>query len=337
MVQGVSEIGSNFQQIRNSYSVEVKQSAKNNIKHQNNSQKTSARDIWGTVAGAGVGLAVPSYTLYDSVRKLSGSDAKYIAELMQMLMPEADKLERTKDVAEKIIEETGLKSKGVKVNFIDGTEASLNHLREVIATDAPPKNAFGRRMGSNYFETFKHGANAAFFPDANEVVVNSKNLYTSVYHEIGHAMNKNGNFFTKALQKARVLTPFGVSIIAPIVLAVGLLHKVNKTKPQNEKGKVEKTLDFVSENAGKLTLASYAPMLAEEGLASIRGLKLASKHLPKDVIKKLGFNYMKAWGTYALLAGAVAGGVALGINVANKIKNKGPVAPISDKVTGWTV
>lgn len=318
MVNGVTGVGSNIRQMRKTHSVENPQQT---TKPKEASSKQNLKNTWGNLAGFGVGFAVPAYTLYDSISKMSPEKAKEMAGWMQQLMPEADTLENTKKVAEKIIEETGLKAKGVKINFIENTPESLNHLKEVISTEASSSHAFGRRMGSNYFETFKNGANAAFFPKANEIVVNSKNLYTTVYHEIGHSMNKNGNWATKLLQKSRAITPFGVSLVAPVVLAVGLLHKVDKTKPQEQKGKLEKTLDFVSENAGKLTFASYLPMLAEEGLASIRGLKQASKHLPKEIVGKLGANYLKAWGTYGALAAAVAGGVALGIKVADKIKN----------------
>lgn len=288
----------------------------------NNNKTNRKREAGAVLAGAAVGMATPAYVIYDSVSKMTPEKASTMAEAMKMLMPEVDTFARTKDVAGKILEETGLKAKGVKLNFVENTAESLNHLKEVIKTEASQSHAFGRRMGSNYFETFKAGANAAFFPKANEVVVNSKNLYSSVYHELGHAMNKNGNFFTKALQQARILTPFGASVLAPVFLAVGLFHKVDKTKPQEQKGKMERALDFVSNNAGKLTLATYVPMLAEEGLASVRGLKAAAKHLPKDVVKKLGANYAKAWGTYAMVAGAVSLGVAAGVKVADMIRNK---------------
>ena len=285
-----------------------------------NSEKLFDFNAGASLAGAGVGLAAPVYTLYDSFKKLTPDAAKETAKGFQMLMPEADTLERTKEVAAKILEESGLKAKGVKVNFIDQTKESLDRLREIIQKDINPTSAINRRLNSNFYETFRFGANAGYFSNANEVVVNSKNLYSTVYHELGHAMNRNGNWFTRGLQKSRNITPFGVSLLAPVFLAVGLFHKVDKTKPQEQKGKLEKTLDFISDNAGKLTLATYVPMLAEEGLASVRGLKAASKHLPKDVMKKLGGNYLKAWGTYALIAAAVSGGVALGVRVANNIK-----------------
>ena len=283
-------------------------------------KKQKSKEIKGDLAGAAIGLATPAYVLYDSFKKMTPEYAKDVASMFKAIMPEADTFENTKRVSAKILEETGLKAKGVKINFIDGTKESLDHLKTIISTEAKQTTAFGRRMGSNYFETFKAGANAAFFPKANEIVVNSKNLYTTVYHEMGHAMNKNGNWFTKGLQKARAITPFGVSIFAPVFLAVGLFHKVDKTKPQEQKGAIEKTLDFVSDNAGKLTLASYIPMLAEEGLASVRGLKQAAKHLPKSTVGKLAKNYTVAWSTYAGVAAMIAGGVALGIKVANHIK-----------------
>lgn len=185
----------------------------------------------------------------------------------------------------------------------------------------PSKKKLNQTVKENLFNTMKFGANACFIGENNTIIISSKNLYTSAYHELGHAMNKNTNFFTKALAKARVISPFGVSLAAPVLLATGLLHKVDKTKPSEQKDNVEKTLDFCSENAGKLTLASYLPMLSEEGLASIRGLKQAKKVLPKDAVNKLAKNYFKAWGTYASLAAFVSAGVGLGVMVANGVRN----------------
>jgi len=133
-------------------------------------------------------------------------------------------------------------------------------------------------------------------------------------------MNANGNFFTKALQKARILTPFGVSILAPAALVVGLLHNVDKTKPKEQKSFGEKTADFIKNHAGLLTAASYIPMVGEEGLASIRGIKQAKKFLPKESVSKLKGNYLKAWGTYAGLALLVSAGVTAGVWISDVIK-----------------
>ena len=108
----------------------------------------------------------------------------------------------------------------------------------------------------------------------------------------------------------------------PISIGVGLFHNVDKTKPNSEKGFKEKTADFIKNHAVALTLASYVPMLGEEALASVRGVRQASKVASKDVVKGLTKNYAKAWGTYALVAGLVSGAVALGIAISDKIKQK---------------
>ena len=297
-------------------------SMKVNSVNSNSNLKSKLACAGAISAGVVLGGGVPVYTLADTFSQ-SVSASKSAANFMRMFMPDVDTFENTAKNIKQIITDTGLDKKGVKFNAINSESAeSLQNLRNIIDKNEPSKKSFIQKLKNSYFNVFKEGANAGYFTSNKDVVVNQNNLYTSAYHEIGHAMNANGNFATKALQKARVLTPLGVSIVAPIALAVGLFHKVDNTKPKEEKGKVERTLDFISNNAGKLTLASYVPMLAEEGLASIRGLNQAKKFLSPDKFSKLAGNYAKAWGTYALTAGLIAGGVALGIAVCNGIKDK---------------
>ena len=299
--------------------VEVSTVGQNNIPQ----QPSKSRKVVGNLTGAAIGLSGVGILLNDALAVKPESKVRDLAIMMENIMPEIDSFENVKTMTEDVLETTGLKAKGVKLNFIDGSEESLNNLREIISKDISSDNWFGKRLSKNYYTTFKEGANAAFFPKSNDIVVNTKRLYGTVIHETGHAMNKNGNLFTKALQKSRILTPLGVSVIAPIALGIGLFHKVDKTKPNSEKSKKEKTLDFISNNAGKLTLASYLPMVTEEGLASYRGLKAYKSKLSGEQFSHYAKNFTKAWGTYAASAALVTGTVALGIWVANKIKNHG--------------
>ena len=101
-----------------------------------------------------------------------------------------------------------------------------------------------------------------------------------------------------------------------------LLHKTDSTKPKEEKSIFERSLDFVSNHATALTAISYAPVLAEEGLASVRGINLARKYLEPEKVTKLACNYAKAWATYAGVAAVVSGGVAVGIKLANYLKRE---------------
>lgn len=281
---------------------------------------------WGAkMLGLSAGLAIPSTLVFQDISKLTPEMAEAMANLSKKIMPDNDSFENTKDVAYKILKDTGLKKKGVKINFVsEYIIDSLAHIKRVLEKEASPKNFLDARMLENCYETFKKGANAAFCPKANEIIVNADNLYTTVYHEIGHAMNKNGNIFTKGLQNMRFLSPLGVSILAPITLCIGLFHKPD-SKQNNQKSNTDKALDFVSNNAGKITMASYVPMLAEEGLASIRGINQAKKYLSKDIIRGLKTNYLIAFGTYAFTALLTSLGVALGVKIANKQKDKSTV------------
>lgn len=279
-------------------------------------------NVGSGLTGAAIGLAMPAMTLKDSFTLHSPLEIDASREFLQKLMPEVDTFENTAKNVQSILKETGLAEKGVKFNAIDKSTAGKTRLKEIIDTNIKSKNPLMKKLKKVYTQMFGEGANAAYFTGTKDVVVHKESLFSSAYHELGHAMNANGGFASRMLQKSRSITPFGVSLVAPVVLAVGLLHKVDKNKPQEQKDNIEKSLDFVSNNAGKLTLASYAPMLAEEGLASIRGVKMAKKYLNPEQLGKLKGNYLKAWGTYAGVAGLVAGGVTLGILVANAIKEK---------------
>ena len=301
--------------------VEVSTVAQSNVQQ---SQPSKSRKAVGNLTGAAIGLSGVGYLLYDALHLVPEQEASELAIGMKNFMPEIDSFENVKATAEKVLESTGLKDKGVKLNFIDGSEESLNNLREIISKNCSSKSWIDRRVSKNMYTIFKEGANAAFLPKSNDIVVSAKNIYGSVIHETGHALNKNGNLLTKTLCQSRLLlTPLGISVVAPIALGIGLFHKVDKTKPNSEKSKKEKTLDFISNNAGKLTLASYLPMLTEEGLASCRGLKAYKPKLSEGQLLHYAKNFTKAWSSYAIAAALVSGSVALGIWAANKIKNSG--------------
>ena len=163
-----------------------------------------------------------------------------------------------------------------------------------------------------------------------QTILNNEGLTdkgVKIFVEIGHAKHFNSkNPLMKLLVKSRNITPMGISIVAPIALGVAMFHKVDKTKPQNDKSKTEKTLDFVSNHAGKITLASYIPIILEEGLASVDGIKMAKKYLKPEQISKLKGNYFKAFQTYAGAGLLVAGAIGLANIIRKGGKNKKPLA-----------
>lgn len=287
-----------------------------------NSNENKQSRIIPTIAGCAVGTVIPLSQIKDIFTPVSIRDAKNTAKYMQEFMPDVDTFKNTQANIEKILTNTGLKEKGVKVFIHDGSKECDNQFCDMLNKLDPSKKRLNEISKNNLFNNMKYGANACYIDNNKTVIINNKNLFTSVYHELGHAMNANTNIFSKALSKARnYITPMGISILAPITLAIGLAHKVDRNKPIEKKDKVEKTLDFVADNAGTITLVSYTPLLAEEGLASIRGLNQAKKVLPKDKVSKLAKNYLKAWGTYAKVAAVTSALVGLGVMISNATKN----------------
>ena len=171
---------------------------------------------------------------------------------------------------------------------------------------------------------FKTGSNACYLPNANKIITPDKTLQTSIFHEMGHALNNNGGIIMKTLQKAR---PVAMALPGIILLASIL----NKRKVNDEQlptdSKFQRLKDGIKRNAGKLTALAMLPVVAEEGIASLRGGKIAKGlfkdgKLTKEILNKVRLTNLGGFATYALsLIGAVAT-VKLAIKVKDNIQAK---------------
>ena len=184
-----------------------------------------------------------------------------------------------------------------------------------------------KQMANGQMRQIKTGMNACFLPKANKVIIPDKHLQTSVFHEMGHALNANGNVMLKALQKYRPLA----SIIPSAVLLISLLNNRQKNSEKLEnttkENKIQNIKDGIKNNAGLITGLSMLPMLLEEGLASLRGQNMAKKlveegSLSKELFKKIKLTNLGGFASYAtaILATVVACEVA--IKVKDKIQEK---------------
>ena len=168
--------------------------------------------------------------------------------------------------------------------------------------------------------TYKLGNNAAYLPRANKIITPDKTLQTSVFHEMGHALNNNGGVILKALSKSRP----AAKTLPAVILAVALLNKRKTTDEQSASdGKIQRVKDFVKRNAGKLTALSILPMVAEEGIASLRGGKIAKDlfkdgKLSKEILSKVNKTNLAGFASYAAY---MAGMVAIA-NLTIKVKDK---------------
>ena len=164
-----------------------------------------------------------------------------------------------------------------------------------------------------YGVMFENGYNAAFLPKGNNIVYNADKLGASVFHEMGHAINKNQSRFWKGMQKLRAPMMIAGSVIPTIALC-----KRKKVEGEEPKNIVDKTTTFIKNNAGKLTTLAFVPIIAEELKATQRGNKLAKQFLSKDAFKKVKATNRLGAASYigtAILAGAAA-------TVGSKVRDK---------------
>lgn len=270
--------------------------------------------IAAAAVGSAIGLAMPIFDIYD-VFSMHKVDVTAGNGIISKLVPNIDTFENTQKNINKLLKEKGLSAKGVEFIAYDGSIESVKKIDSALNMEYAPKTKIYSRLKNNAIVDVINGENAFYSGRSKKIIVNDKHLYTSAYHELGHALNAHSKF-GKFLYAGRMLTPFGVSIAAPIVLAIGLFHKTDNTIPKGNKSTKEIELDFVKKHAGALTFASYIPLLAEEALASIKGVNAAKSCLDSSLISKLKKNYLKAWGTYGAVAALVSAGVALGIKAA---------------------
>ena len=155
------------------------------------------------------------------------------------------------------------------------------------------------------------GGNACYIPWTKTVAVNGEKMGFSAFHEMGHSLNHTGKGIGNFLHKIRHKS----ALVAPFILAYSLLAN----KKDNAISFDDKFGNFVKDNTGTLMFACMIPTLMEEGLASVKGAKLAKSKLSKDLYNKMCKSYTKAWGTYAI--GAVAMGLcgAFAVHIRDRI------------------
>jgi hypothetical protein len=199
--------------------------------------------------------------------------------------------------------------------------------------DVINKKWFKLIFGDKYKMVDRHvyitsmGQNAFCVPRLKDksslVVVNKNKMGFSTFHELGHAMNAQGKGFKKFLSKAR--GPF--ALLVPFTLAAGLL--INKPKDENSGN--GKFINFVKNNCGYIAAAAMIPTLAEEGMASINGAKLAKGVLNNNMYKKLNKLNTKAWLSYLFAAGIIGVATEFAVKLRDKIVDSKPTQRIFNR------
>lgn len=229
-----------------------------------------------------------------------------------------DEFKTVNKAIENTLQTSGLDKKGVSI--IKATEQNADEIAKIMTKEINSKPILRKLpedikkiCGEVLGGMFNDGKNACYTFGAKKVILPDK-LSLAGFHELGHAFNHNLSTAGKILQKSR---PF-MLLAAPVSL-IALFKTKKSEEPKSVTGKVTK---FIKENAGKLTFAAFLPVLAEEGLATLRGNSFARKALSPELAKKAAKTNALGFATYLGLAALSSLGVYLGVKVKDKITDR---------------
>ncbi len=241
------------------------------------------------------------FITYRSINKLSNIPIKRLCKAIS-----ATDNDTFKQAAEKAFSNSNLTEKGVK--FMNVTEQNYANILKNSQQNLPKwikKNPITERFYMKpiikKLRTVLAGQNAYYNFKNGKIIINKDKMSWAIFHEMGHAMNDKVFGVGKILTKLR----FPMQILTPIAILTAMFKR-KKAEGEIPEGFFDKTTTFIKENAGKLAFAGIAPMVLEEGLASIKGAKLAKNLLSPENLKKLNKQNLGAFTTYLGMAVAIS-------------------------------
>ena len=276
-------------------------------------------------AGAVIGGVLAGSTVANAAKLPAVCLSAKILEKMQDLSAglTQDEFKQVEKAAAETIKKSGLADKGVSI--VKATTENMDEVNRIIAKEVD--NSILKHLPQKIRETInaytdliasmlQSGKNAAYMPASKKIVMPENKLGLAMFHEAGHACNHNLSKFGKILQKCRPMT----LLVAPIAMIA--LFKTKKAQGEKPKNAVDKVTTFIKENAGKLTFAAFLPMLAEEGLATLKGNKFAKQLLSPELAKKVAKTNAFGFSTYLLMAALSGLGIFAGTKVKDAIAHK---------------
>lgn len=225
------------------------------------------------------------------------------------------------------------KALGVVKEELNAAAKKMTESNKLFKMKTPENNeatAFAKAIGDVVTDVrakmssvvFKTGQNAGYFSNANKIITPEKSLQVSVFHEMGHALNNNGGVVLKTLQKVRPAS----LMLSGTILSLALLNK-RKVGDEKSDNKLQRVFDGFKKHAPLLTGLVMLPMVAEEGIASLRGDAIARNlvkegKLTKELLKKVRVSNLLGFSTYLFSAIAMAASCKGAIKVKDKVQAK---------------
>ena len=285
--------------------MEVSQNLNNTYSLKDNSpkEKSSKTNIKAAALGTIGGLAGGS--IAQNVCALSA--AGVVAATSKLGNLPQDTIDIIHAASEKALELGEVKNKGVSIEWLKQSGKKLNLFEKFKIISNPARIQ----------EAIQEGLNAGYARN-NKIYMPENKVSFLAFHEIGHSINFNNSKFWKGMQKLRM----PALTLASLPMIYGAISKESKAENGKELNKKQKINNFIRNNAGKLSFATMLPVLAEEGMATIRGQKLANQLLPKNIARKVLKGNAVAYTSYLITALGFAAAAYTAVKVKDAFVNK---------------
>lgn len=284
-----------------------------------NEQQYKKPGFWISAGGVAAGLAASGITNGIIVPKISSvvTESKFFKQ--EINNDEYEQIEKgVKQVLEK---DTDLAKKGVSI--LKYSPETKDEINSILKSEADTFAKFTPKIHKDAMveeaaEAISTGSNAIYARANKKIVLPAEKLSISVFHEVGHASNNFGRI-GNTLMKSRSL-----AILSFPLFLVALL-KSKKSPDENSEGFIDKTTDFIKNNIGKLSFLTCLPILAEEGLASVKGVKFAKKVLDPKLLDKVKTDCKAGFLSYLITFATVSAASALAVKIKDCIAKPKPI------------
>lgn len=281
-----------------------------NISEQRYEKPDFANKMMGMFAASAVSTSALGVMTYFTPNLLD--------RLVKLTELSKDEFNQVDKASKKALQDTGLAKKGVHIEKIPTITEPLKTLKEKAIAALSPVVQLQR------------GQNAMFLPDKklakelkiapNAIAMPEKNLLLAVFHEMGHAANLHLSQVGKILQKSRA----ALLLTGPISLIA--LYKDKKAPGEKSNNIFGKATDYIKNHVAILSALCFVPVVIEEAMASIKGIKFAKEAgLAKDLLNKMSKSYKVAFVIYAGGALATVGLIKAMVKVKDSITKPRPI------------
>lgn len=215
-------------------------------------------------------------------------------------LPKED-VETIRDSAEKILDKTGLRDKGVFIKYWKRLK-EVKTLDDILILFSPLGEV---RTGRNAFFSSrdiyvpkmveKNKEISELLIKKNSINMPNGNLNTQVFHEIGHAYNHHLSKLGKLAQAPIFRSATWIAAILSILVA----FSSKRAAKNNEELSVKDKIHNAARNYAPLVpLTLSIPMLAEEWSATVKGENWAKEYLPTKLFAGVKKANRFAMGSY---------------------------------------